>query len=377
MSYILMSNKLNNDRCINAFWELVRCGLTGDVPKDELFSELDDEMWEEVYRHVKVQAVIGICYQAVQALSKKYQPSWPLLLKWHVHTDYIIAANKKQRKVWFEMNRRFKETGISPLLMKGISIAAYYPSPLHRCTGDLDVYVKEFDKAVQVVENWGLDVKHGVWHNQFVYDGVDVELHHTYWGQDKKSDNCFMEIKDPEGDYMVLDEFANARLQIEHVIHHLLEGGVGVRHLCDWAVFVAKCRQNLDIEKLENYFKKKKLDVFVRVFSALAAERLGSGFSLQLPEMHIKDKQKYIQLLEQDMLEYGNFGKGNPEINRSGFKRLAVSEKWAVVRRRITRAWSFRGLCPVYVLKYIWSMLVYVCRSIVTGRAFSHAINEK
>ena len=372
-----MINNSTHDSCINAFWELVRCGLSGDTPREKLFSTLDDNMWEEVYHHVTVQAVIGICYQAVQTLPKTYQPSWPLLMKWHVHANYIISSNEKQRKVWFEMNRRFRETGLRPLLMKGISIAAYYPSPLHRSTGDLDVYIKEFDEAVKLVESWGLQVKHGVWHHQFVYDGVDVELHHSYWGQNSTSENCFKEINEPEGDYMVLDELANARLQIEHVVHHLLEGGVGVRHLCDWAVFVAKCQQSLDIEKLNKYFKKKKLNAFVRVFSDLAAERLGNQYSLHQPDVNIKDKDKYVRLLEQDMLEYGNFGTGNPEINRSEFKCLPILEKWKVVWRRIIRVWAFHALCPVDVQNYIGSMLVYVCKSIFSGRAFSHTIHEK
>lgn len=372
-----MSNKLTHDCCIIAFWELVRCGLSGAAPKDELFSALDDNMWEEVYHHVTVQAVIGICYQAVQALPKTYQPSWSLLLKWHVHTNYIVAANEKQRKVWFEMNRRFREAGVCPVLLKGMSIAAYYSSPLHRSAGDLDVYIEEFDRAVQVVESWGLEVKRGVWHHQFVYDGVDVELHHTYWGQESTSDNCFKEIKNPEGNYIVLDELRNARLQIEHIVHHLLEGGVGVRHLCDWAVFLAGCRHTLDVDKLDSYFRKRKLDSFVRVFSALATARLGNEYSLPLPGIRIKGQKKYMRFLEQDMLEYGNFGTGNLELNRLEFKRLPIREKWKIVWRRVTRAWNFRALCPVYVQSYIRSMWVYVFNSIISGRAFSHPINEK
>lgn len=365
-----MNSELAHEGCIAAFWELVRCGLSGGVPNDELFSTLDDKMWEEVYRYVKVQAVIGVCYQAVQVLPEDCRPSWPLLMKWHVHTNYIIAANKKQRKVWFEMNRRFREAGIRPVLLKGMSIAAYYPSPLHRTTGDLDIYIEEFDRAIEVVESWGMEIKYNVWHHQFVYDGVDVELHHTYWGQEPTADICFKEIEDPEGNYMVLDELRNAQLQIEHVVHHLLEGGVGVRHLCDWSVFLAGCRHTLDFERLENCFKKKKLDSFVHVFSSLAAIRLGSP---PLPVSCTGNRnRKHMRLLEQDMLEYGNFGTGNPEVDTCEFKRLPIRKRWNIVWRRMARAWGFRALCPVYVQSYIRSMVRYVVNSIISGRAFSH-----
>lgn len=365
-----VTNHRTGNRCTEAFWELVRCGLSADVPRTEPFAELDEAMWARIYRLVEVQTVIGICYEAVEKLPEPYRPPWQLLLKWHVHATYVATVNKKQRNVWFKLNRRLHEAGFHPVLLKGIGIAAYYPSPLHRMTGDLDIYLPDgFDRAVQEVKSWGIPVTYKKWHHQFLYEGVEVELHHTCWGQRKAASLQFREIKESEGTYHVPGETENALLLTEHAIHHLLEGGVGVRHLCDWAAFLSVCHSTLDAQKLYRLFRKKKIHRFVSAFSALATARLG----VENPWASIRPEEfaRYAALLEQDMLVHGNFGTGQPIPKPSEFRKLPKRKKGYLVWLQIARAWRFRALCPMQTYHYVGDMLSYVVRSIFSGRAFS------
>lgn len=364
-----LNKEQRNTECIAAFWELLRCGLSGDCPDTALFPISDDEVWKRIGRIAEVQAVTAICYQAVQRLPKDQQPSWKLLLEWHMRTHYIVLMNERLRRVWFELNRRLREAHIRSVLLKGIGVASYYPTAQYRVMGDLDVYIHEdFDRVVRTIESWGIPIIYGRWHHKFYYEGVEVELHHTYWGQDRAADtDCFEDVEEPEGTYTVLRPLLNARMLTVHTVHHLLEGGIGVRHLCDWAMFLLHHRGLLDWKDMDRIFGQIRSERFIHAFSLLAEERL--GMRLDLPVTWTAEVEKDRNLLEQDMLVYGNFGRGKPEVSIDEFRHLSNWAKAEVVYGRVTRAARFHRLCPAFVRGYIGSQLAYVFNSIVSGRS--------
>ncbi len=365
-----VSNRQSNPRCLDCFWELVRCGLSGETPPRELFLSLGEELWTEVFRMVRVQAVTGVCYPVVQALPAECRPPYPLLVAWHVQANYIISSNRRLRRVWFDLNGKLRAAGLQPVLLKGISLAAYYPNPLCRMIGDLDIYLPNgYDRATALIESWGVAVERGRWHHKFTYEGVEVELHHTYWGKDEAASDCFKEVEDEGNTYTVLDGWQGAQLQIVHAIHHLIEGGVGVRHLCDWAAYLLRGAEAPALKEWEGLFKQRRLEHFVYAFSGLAAMRLGTAEAV--PRAWAERGEKNALLLEKDMLLSGNFGKGNPFWVSVDFRTASNWKKWKVVSHRMIRAWAFRGLCPLHVKGYIKSQLAYVYNYIASGRVFS------
>ena len=52
----------------------------------------------------------------------------------------------------------FQAEGINAILLKGQGMARYYPNPLRRQCGDIDLYIgmEDYDKACELVETWGI-----------------------------------------------------------------------------------------------------------------------------------------------------------------------------------------------------------------------------
>ena len=131
------------------------------------------------------------------------------------------------------------------VILKGTSAAKYYPHPEFRAMGDIDIITRheDFDRACQQFNDAGyrivkkLDREIG-----FEKDGVMIELH-RYFSllTDPKEaqylDELIIENINPSH---VLPDLVNGLVLLEHVDQHL-EGGIGLRQIIDWMMFVDKC----------------------------------------------------------------------------------------------------------------------------------------
>lgn len=181
-----------------------------------------------------------------------------------------------------------EKDGIDCLPMKGWIMRNYYPDPLMRSMGDLDVLIKDMDspKMKEWMESRKYileDSKHPV-HDEYQKPPyVFVELHRTLidinymlklqaeWGDKliKQIWNKQNLVKGTNHIYQLRDE----DFYIYHLLHfykHFMYAGSGIRPLVDIYIFLKKNEKKLDRIYLKQQLKILKLSTFAERMEQLA-----------------------------------------------------------------------------------------------------------
>lgn len=304
-----------NALVIKAFWELVRSGLHEEIPDRSLFVSFGHKEWNLLLEEVKKQTVVGICFASLQRLPKDNHPPREMYLEWYREVFLISQHHQRLRTAWAKLSEIYEQSNIYPVLMKGLGVAMCYPDPTLRMTGDIDLFIPDqYKKSVKLVESWGLDVHYSKEHDKFSYYGLSVELHDELIHLPSRltetndwTDISYISVQDQELTYRLPDYDSQAILLVTHPFKHLYSWGIGVRHLCDWAMFLQTNHTYLDQKKLRSFFKRAYMERFVSAFTALAVNFLGLPEEIGAPWMAIRYEKAEKKLL-QDIQERGDIG---------------------------------------------------------------------
>lgn len=298
-----------DERLKNAFLELLRSGIWGTRPNAAYFSDFSEADWCIVHTIACKQAVIAVCLQAVCRLPENCRPPSSLLLKWIGQGKYIEAQNCKIAEIWVELNEKFSAEGIYPVILKGLSFANNYSNPLSRQTGDLDLLIPDqFEKAVTVVKRWGYELQSTLQHDSFCYKGVSIELHPRINSFEYNYRlPCHAAIATfGSTPIRIPDVNMECILLLVHAAKHLMNGGIGYRLLCDWAVFLKQNHRELDIQLFSNEIHRIGFQHFVAEFTDLAYRELGLSIG-ELEFWREGSKQKYSKRLSEELFLGGDF----------------------------------------------------------------------
>lgn len=230
--------------------------------------------------------------------------------------------------------------------MKGQAFAANYPFPLHRQCGDIDVYFKKRDdchKAVDWAERKDKEAAESSYNKRerkhfcFFMDGNDIELHyHLCLFENEELQKRLQRIIDYEFDnnepcfadigcerIETIPPTLSVLHQIIHISRHLLEAGVGLRQLCDLALYLDKYHSLTDKERLNDYLNDLQLVTIAGSIGYILVDKLG----LEAERLPFKKNKQYADFLMQEIFEGGNFGKKNVKYreNCHGLKRKLQS----------------------------------------------------
>ena len=131
------------------------------------------------------------------------------------------------------------------VVLKGASAAMYYPYPEYRMLGDIDIMTRREDLETacrQLSEN-GYSIINSLNREiSLVNNGIIVELHRRFATLNdptraKRLDDLIIENINSSH---VLPDPINGLVILEHISQHM-EGGLGLRQIIDWMMFVDKC----------------------------------------------------------------------------------------------------------------------------------------
>lgn len=341
-------NKVQTDLFIllrNALW---KCGQT--------CSCLIDVDSQNIYTLAKEQCVLGIVADAFHSLGRS-QCSSRERLRWVGAVVGLERKNAELNEFVYKLFRKLHAMGLAPVLMKGQALAANYPSPLHRQCGDVDVYFKhrnDCDKAVAWVENVdriaaeSSDNKRERKHFTFSIGDSVVELHYFMClFENGKLQRRLQEIIDwefthNEPFYVEIDgkqiETVPPTLsvlhQIIHIARHLLEAGVGLRQICDLAVFVNKHHEDIDVDRLNGYLDELQLTTTAKALGYIMVKNLG----LRDECVPFGVDERYADFILQEIFDGGNFGK----------KKVCYRKGKNSLQRKITSIFYFYQRCRLY-----------------------------
>ena len=193
-----------------------------------------------------------------------------------------------------DLKARLDSHDIPSVLFKGQGIALNYPNPLTRQCGDIDMYVGErnFEKTLRILkpdsDGKASNYKH-IKHFNTKEDGVDIEIHRIAetipglrknrlfqeWRVRHLEENELHTVKLGGIDINLPPHQFNALYIMNHAWHHFMNGGIGLRQLCDWTMFLHRHHADIDHMTLEKDLKAFGLTRAWQILAGVAVEYLG------------------------------------------------------------------------------------------------------
>lgn len=306
----------------------------------------------------RMQSVIGILFDGMQQLTKTQRPPTHILLDWFGQTLHIESANIKHNKALASLVNCLRNEGVESRLLKGQGCASYYPNPLHRQCGDIDLFVgkEQYGYALQIIENKGIHIeKESVKDVHFIWRDTLVELHwmeeHFYSHKlNGRLQQIFRkeEWKHPKEIIMegvsvaMLNPTLNAFHVFVHLWHHFLQVGIGLRQICDWMLILKREESVIDWTILHDNVKLINAERAWCAFYGLTVKYLGLELT-NVPAWMQKWSNRDVDAIVKDVMKQGNFGQYGDSMRQRQFKSGLVKNIgsfWALVCR-LMRVWKF------------------------------------
>lgn len=334
-----------------------------------------DVDWDAVLAEAKNHAVPALAAPSVPGEQTR---------KWQGYIDQNTAKVMQILHAQQELVRLFDGAGIPMVILKGAAAAVYYPEPLRRTMGDVDLLVppERFDEAKALMDKGGYSFQDNDdgRHVAFEKYGFEFELHRSFSTFELDIEPAIAEglSRIEYGTVLgtrfpMLPAAENGLVMLSHIRQHLIEErfALGLRQVVDWMAYV---HANAPADGWEAAFtalaRRYRLDRLAATMTYLCQTWLG------LPDEvgWTADEAAAAELMEK-ILAAGNFSAklDRNEMKRDGlqntletarqkgfFRYLQQSgeKNWSAARRyKLLRplAWLYQLLrCAVIVLSGVF-----------------------
>ena len=355
--------------CQEHLFLLLKSALWQDENIEQSVCNVD---WNNLYQLANEQCLIGIVADSFRLLSKK-QCDGEERLRWLAYVVRLEKKNQEMNLLVGKLFEKFCKMNLSPVLLKGQAFAANYAYPQHRQCGDIDLYFKN-RKDCKTAVDWAAKVdksaavspenKRERKHFSFSLGSNEVELHYymclfeNSWLHQRlqqiideefaSSKPFFVEI---EGEQIeTVPPILSALHQVIHISRHLLEAGIGLRQICDLAMFLDKHHDVIDKERLNGYLEELQLMTIARSLGYIMVKYLG----LKEEKVPFKVDAQFSGFILQEIFEGGNFGKKKVEyrVKSKGMRRKLRSVYYFYVRCKL-----YKPLMPKEARSYFWKKI--------------------
>lgn len=254
------------------------------------------------------------------------------------------------------------KAGIHPILMKGASLAALYPSPEQRAWGDIDLFVgkEQYHPACAVMREtfpealkFDEELDHYK-HYNLIADGISIEIHRVTVGMQHPIDErryaqmeaygaahaCDLNIGGLE--VKVFDPTFNALFVMLHSWEHMMTQGANIRQLCDLALLLHRYKDAIDANLLRRWLKSLHLyDVW-----QLYAYNIGQSIGLPREES-LFYSEKVADRAERLMTDLLAGKMVAPQAEHKAVKNR-ILRKWHTMQERMKNAKRIRRYSPAF-----------------------------
>ena len=286
--------------------------------------------WQMLYSFAFKQALLGLCFDGIERLGKKYPEELKLnpigrelLMTWMGKAQQIRRQNMKVNAEAGKLFSMLREDGFRCCILKGQGNALMYPNPYSRTPGDIDVwvnasreYLTEYAKCHFKLED---DIRFH--HLETTLDGVPVELHFfpgimnnpiynarlQKWFKRNADLQCsnIVSLPDGIGEIAIPTTAFNVVYQLTHLYHHFFDEGIGMRQIIDYYYVVNNDESLVIRDTLQRELKHLGLWKFAGAVMYVLHEALG----LSEEKLIAPIDEKRGKLLLAEILNGGNFGK--------------------------------------------------------------------
>lgn len=349
---------------MNALIELLQISLGSRDSFSEPIIKMED--WLVLLKAVEAHSLIGVTYPAIEKMGRQGLVPVEIVLPWEIAVGKIRKKNMRQRAVAGELYRTFGEEGFRSCILKGQSMAACFPDPSLRQTGDVDIWMEgDRDAIIAFLRSRYSVSKVRYIHCEFKSpEGLDIEAHFTpswmnapwsnrrlqRWFTDN-SDAQFSHFNAALGFNVPTLAFDAVYILI-HIYRHVLEEGIGLRQLLDY-YHVLRLMTDADRLQAVRDLRHLKLYRFAQAVMFVMQDVFGMDASYLICEPDVR----LGAFLKESIMISGNFGQADPR-NANSRKQSLVVHGWHKFMRNL-RFWRFSPsealFMPLFVTwQYLW-----------------------
>lgn len=336
---------------------------------------LRDCQWKSLLKLSKEQCVFGILAEVLATFKGNVEVSRDVLLIWIGLVMKLEQRNIKMNRMVISLFGKMRSLGLHPVLMKGQAFAQNYPNPLHRVCGDIDLYFKQQDDCKKAID-WTIRVggyahqgNESAWeHKHFAINlkGFEVELHYQMCRFEnhrlqKRLQNIIdheFAVNEPyyvriEGEEIeTVPPTLSVLHQLMHISRHLLEAGVGIRQICDLAVYIDRHCDEINADVLRRYVEELQLGEVAGALGYILVEMLG----LKKEKWPLEIVADHAEFIIREIFDGGNFGR-----QRTAFQRNenVFVRKWHSMTYFVKRCLLFRHLLPAESRSYLLNKFLF------------------
>ena len=336
------------------FLELLRAGLWDTELDLSLFK--GDVDWRAVADIAKKQTVTGIVMDGIAKLPQELRPNKVIYFNLIYIVKQIEEGNRRTNKAIPIIMNELRSKGCDSLLQKGQGVAMNYRIPYHRQVGDIDLLVgfdeDAYRKACGLMEGVSAHVGQNNRkrrHAEFSVSEIPVEIHGNVdsfinrrcdtriaaWAKERVNGDKLI-FHSRFGDIELPPFNFDAVYIFVHMAGHYMGGGVGLRQVSDWMMYMNRNYDRIDMEMLKSDIEWLGIGRYWGLFAAMAVKYLGYPAG-RMPFYDAAYEKKCGRLLSHIFLT-GNFGALQ--------KEKQLSDRYNnVVKKMVT----FVGQVPVYL----------------------------
>ena len=273
-------------------------GLARHATQDEplpSFGNPSRKEWLAIITLAEKNEVSGLAYDAMLTLPPEQRPDNEVIMQWTALIQSMERDNLLLRQRSSAVIDQLAQQGLSPIILKGLSLSDLYPNPLHRPVGDIDLYVPldQQHRYVECLTQLGGKVSEGydAKHVTVACQGLNWELHfRTHYFYSVRFDRRYhlleMEESTPDSLFhqtieghsmLVFPPLLHMVYMTAHFQHHLLVGEFSFRQVVDWVLALRHDRTALAISEVAFVRTLRQLGLYrlYRALGYIASKHLG------------------------------------------------------------------------------------------------------
>lgn len=316
---------VHNMNVEEAFFKLIKLGIGATQDTDVL---LDADEWKQVYELSQKQALTGIVIDGVAELPMEQKPPMDVLMPWIGVVTQIEERNKRMNQLSVMVTEKFEDVGMGSIVLKGQVNSTWYPHPMHRIPGDIDLWMTaERKDVVEYVRRFFPKMDVVYHHIDFpVMKDVGIELHFTpswmnNWRMNRRLQRYFANCKQEQwknkvelpgkvGSVSGLTKRVNLVYLLVHIYRHLFDEGIGLRQLMDYYFLLKQGVTDEERQEALRMFKALRMNRFASAVMYVLRE----VFALEEEYFLLQPSEEYGAKLLREVMLAGNFGHHDTRI---------------------------------------------------------------
>lgn len=337
---------MHTDTLLNILRDYIR---DGELSSTAFFDGWNDDDWAALMKQSTKQGVSAIVHNTI--ISKVDHDHIPRTIKlnWTLQTEKIEKRIKAQYIQANYIASIWAKHGIDTIVLKGIGLSKYYPTPWLRECGDFDCFLfEDYQQGIDIaLSEGGVFLHEDYKHSQLKFHNLAIEVHKyftSFRGEIAKHQlendlQKLIKVTTPNpiaggSNILTASPTFNACFLLYHTLFHFLFESVKLRHILDWILFIKVEQENIDWGYVVSFCQKYKLIYFAEALNAIALHYF--GVQLNTP---IANQSEYRDVVMNDIL---NDNEG--VSNKSGWSR-----RFQLLKNTIKTQWKYKLIDSTFI----------------------------